>query len=297
MENNIVNKMQLYLEDVENPLGIMSISDHEFTEIRKMVYDNLGIHLTKEKRSLVVGRLQKIVRSHGCSSFKSYLEYIRSDNSGKALSELANSISTNYTYFFREKVHIDFFVKMVLPEAIKRAQQNNSNRLRFWCAGCSHGDEPYSYVMAMMEYFQDKYDLWDAGILATDISGKALQTARKGVYPEDRIKMVPEMFRFRYLKKLSNGMWEVSERVKREVTFRRFNLMNSIFPFKNSFDMISCRNVMIYFDTPTRDALVERFYEWTLPGGYLFIGHSETIPSHVTNYNKIQPAIFRKELQ
>jgi len=276
------------------PLGTMSISDKEFGLIRTLVYEKFGINLTEEKRSLVVGRLQKLVRNLGFQSFKQYYDYLLVDGTGQALDLLVNRISTNYTYFHRESDHFDYFHSTALPEAVKDVKGENSRDLRIWCAGCSSGEEPYMLVMQMLEYFGKEYGMWDAGVLATDISGKALDTAKAGVYSGEGVSRVPSDLKRRYFTKNGNGKIGVSEKVKREVTFRRFNLMNEQFPFKKPFHIIFCRNVMIYFDQPTRNALVMRFHNNTVPGGYLFIGHSETLGRTQTLYDYVMPAVYRK---
>lgn len=275
--------------------GMMSISDQEFKLIRSLVYDRFGINLSDQKRSLVVGRLQKLLRSNGFLTFKQYYDYLRADDKGEALNELINRISTNHTFFFRESVHFDFLRTKVLPEIVAMMKRDNCRDLRIWCAGCSSGEEPYSLVMVMLEYFGKEYGMWDAGILATDISARALDAAASGIYVEEKLAYVPSALKQRYFINRRNGTWEVAERVTREVTFRRFNLINDSFPFKKPFHVIFCRNVMIYFDQGTRDALVKRFYDHTVPGGYFFIGHSESIRRGKAPYDYVMPAVYRKK--
>lgn len=270
------------------------ITDGEFNAIRTLVYDNFGINLTDQKRSLVVGRLQKILRLKGFSSFDQYFQYVKSDTSGAAMGELINRISTNHTYFFREQDHFDFFQQTFLPDITNKLKMQRSKDIRIWCAGCSFGDEPYTFMISMMEYFGSDYKNWDAGLLATDISTVALSAAKSGIYPEERLKLVPPLMKQKYFQKHPDGTWQVNEQLKKEITFRRLNLMNKTFPFSKSFHLITCRNVMIYFDQPTRNALVRRFYDNTAPGGYLFIGHSETLRNDQCPYEYVRPAIYRK---
>lgn len=243
----------------------------------------------------MVSRLQKLLRSHGFLSFKQYYDYLRTDDTGQALNALINRVSTNHTFFFRESTHFDFFCTKVLPEIVAMMKRNNCRDLRIWCAGCSSGEEPYTLAMVMLEYFGQEYGMWDAGILATDISTRALNKAISGIYPADKINNVPFALKQRYFIHQGNGEWVITEKVKKEVTFRRFNLMNETFPFKKPFHVIFCRNVMIYFDQPTRDALVQKFYTQTVPGGYLFLGHSESIRTGKVPYEYIRPAVYRKK--
>ena len=277
----------------KSSLRLTPLSDKAFARLRSLVYEFCGINLTEQKRSLVVGRLNKLIKSLGFADFETYCDYLEKDKSGAAVAELVNRISTNHTFFYREKAHFDFFSQTALPQFEALLKQTGSKDLRIWCAGCSTGEEPYMLVMLMMEYFGRSYANWDAGLLATDISSKALNTAIAGVYPEERLAQLPASFRNKYFTKRGQD-WAVAENVKREVTFRRFNLMNDRFPFKKPFHAIFCRNVMIYFDRPTREALVDRFYRHTLPGGYLFIGHSESLGRERCPYDYVLPALYRR---
>jgi chemotaxis protein methyltransferase CheR len=274
---------------------LMEISDQEFKLMRDLIYQRFGINLTDQKKSLMVGRLQKLIRASGCETFKEYYDHLVNDSSEKALSELIDRISTNHTFFNREKEHFRFFVETALPTVVARLEKENRRELRIWCAGCSTGEEPYMLLMLLAEFFGANYGQWSAGILATDISDRALAIARSGVYTEDRIGEVPEALRRKYFKRLPDGNWGVIDRLKNEATFRRFNLMNAQFPFKKPFHIIFCRNVMIYFDQPTREALIGKFHQFTEPGGYLCIGHSETIGRSQSLYNYLMPATYQKE--
>jgi chemotaxis protein methyltransferase CheR len=274
--------------------GMMPISDAEFAALRNLIQQRFGINLTEQKRSLLVGRLQKLMRTRGFSAFQQYIDFLAGDNSEQGLSELVDLISTNHTYFNREKDHFDYFFDTALPTVIERLKQQQSRDLRIWCAGSSTGEEPYTLAMLTMEYLGSDYKNWNAGLLATDISDRALSAARAGVYPQDRVDQLPAKLRNKYFTPTTGGQLAVIEQVKREVTYRRFNLMNISFPFKNPFQIIFCRNVMIYFDQPTRDALVTRFHRSTEPGGYLFIGHSETLGREQSLYKYLQPALYQK---
>lgn len=273
---------------------LVEIKDEEFNKLRSLIYKNIGINLTEEKRTLLMGRLQKTLKSLNFTNFSQYYDYLVADKTGNALSNLANTISTNHTFFWREKEHFDFFQSTALPEIAARAKQSNSNDIRIWCAGCSTGEEPYTLGFTMMEFFGQEYKKWDAGVLATDISAKVLDYAIKGVYPADRVKMLPDKLINKYFYKTKDGDYEVKDELKREITYRRFNLMNHKFPFKKRFDAIFCRNVMIYFDNPTRETLVNKFYDLLVPGGYLFIGHSESLNRNATKFAYIQPALYKK---
>jgi len=273
--------------------GLMKISDSEFELIRTLVYERLGINLTEAKKSLVVGRLQKTIRSLGFSSFRQYYDHLNADRTGTALDALVNRITTNHTFFNRESNHFAFFSTKVLPEISQRLRLQNSRDLRLWSAGCSSGEEPYMLAMLMLEFFGSEYGLWDAGVLATDISARVLDKAITGIYSDENVGHVPA-FAKRYFTKLGTDSWAVTETVKREVTFRRFNLMNELFPFKRAFHIIFCRNVMIYFDQPTRAGLIRRFHDNLMPGGYFFIGHSESLGREQALFDYVMPAVYRR---
>ena len=272
----------------------IEIKDSEFNDLRDLVYKRLGINLSGEKRALVMGRLQKTLKQKNLKTFGQYYNFVVADKSGSALSDLANLISTNHTYFFRENSHFDYFYSTVLPQIDESLKASTIKDIRIWSAGCSSGEEPYMLVMLMMDYFGTRYKSLNAGILATDISEKALNTANNGVYSDDKINLLPDKYKKKYFKKVGESEWKVNDIVKKEVIFRRFNLMNEVFNFKKQFHVIFCRNVMIYFDEITKNTLVHKFEDLLLMNGYLFIGHSENIKKKLFNLNYILPALYRK---
>jgi chemotaxis protein methyltransferase CheR len=273
--------------------GFIEIKNDEFDKLRILIYNNIGIILSQDKRTLLTGRLQKILRRDGYANFSEYYQHLVNDKSGESISELANTISTNHTFFGREKDHFDYFSKVALPDIILKKGKDKD--LRIWSAGCSSGEEPYTLVMLMMDLLGLDYKLWNAGCLATDISEKVLNIARFGVYPKERMSGVNPTWTKKYFEKSSaSGDMKVIEKVRNEVTFRRFNLMNTEFPFKKKFDVIFCRNVMIYFDEETRIRLIDKFYNLLNDGGYFFIGHSETVNRKFSKFNYIMPAVYQK---
>ena len=274
--------------------NFVEINANEFKLLRQLIYDKIGINLTDQKKTLLAGRLQKILRQFNFKNFDEYYNYLVEDKSGKAISNLANLISTNHTFFGREKDHFDYFKNFVLPPLVKKRKAQNNKDIRIWSAGCSSGEEPYTIIMYMMEFFGNDYKNWDAGILATDISEPVLETAKKGIYSADRLKSMDPVLKRKYFDKLSKEEYRVKDFVRKEVLFRRFNLMNKTFPFKKPFDTIFCRNVMIYFDSQTRHELTEKFYSHTIKEGYLFIGHSETLNRETTRYKYLKPAVYIK---
>lgn len=274
---------------------LMRITDEEFNLLRSLIYKRFGINLTDQKRSLLVGRLQKVLRQTGHTSFKSYYDALLEDSTEQALSQLVDRISTNHTYFYREKSHFDFFIETALPRLKPVLERQNNRDIRIWCAGCSSGEEAYMLLMLLREYLGSQYSRWDGGILATDISSRVLDVARRGIYAEDRLRMLPEHLRRKYFRQLSGGQYEVVDDLRQEATFRRFNLMNDVFPFKKPFHIIFCRNVMIYFDDPTRKTLVAKFHKHTADGGYFFLGHSETLGRGQSLFKYLAPAVYQKQ--
>jgi len=275
---------------------MMPITDQEFNSLRRLIYDRFGINLTDEKRSLLVGRLQKMIRDKKLGTFQNYYDYLKTDSSGEAVSNLINLVSTNYTYFNREKDHFDFFHQTALPAVCERLKKQNRKDLRIWCAGCSTGEEPYTLLMLMHEYLGSQYKNWDGGILATDISEQVLLKAQQGTYAADKVASLPDNLQRKYFNKRDNGQMQVCDSLRNEVTFRRFNLMNKTFPFKKPFQIVFCRNVMIYFDQQTRNALVQRFHQSMEPEGYFFIGHSETLGRDSELFRYLLPAAYQKGL-
>jgi len=266
----------------------------EFEMIKTLVKDQFGINFDDQKIGLVENRIQRIIRSGDFGNFADFIRYLEKDTTKRQLSDLVDCLSTNHTYFFREKSHFDFFFSKALPEVVATLQKNNTWDLRIWCAACATGEEAYTLQMLLMEYFGNKYPFWNAGILATDISSQALDFARKGIYSADRVGMIPKSLKEKYLTRLPTGDWKVIDKIRREVTFRRFNLVNKRFPFKNQFHIIFCRNVMIYFDIPTRRNLVEEINTWTTPGGYFFTGCSESIDRSIKTFEHVIPAVYKK---
>ena len=273
--------------------ALSSLSDNEFNKIRDLVYKISGIKLSDIKKPLVVGRLKKIMLDNGFNSFMDYYNFVINDKSGEALNTLITRISTNHTFFNRESEHFEFFSDKALPVVHKQLLNKNSKDLRIWCAASSSGEEPYMIIMRMLDFYHDKPG-WDMRLLATDISHKVLKEAIEGIYTDDSISKLPVNFRNKYFDSIDNGKnWQVKPQIRSRVMYKKFNLMHD-FPFKAQFDMIFIRNVMIYFDQVTRQTLVDKLYKFTKPGGFLFIGHSETLNNIETDFKFIQSSVYRK---
>ncbi|MBF0442442.1 MAG: protein-glutamate O-methyltransferase CheR [Oligoflexales bacterium] len=285
-ENNAINPFEK---------EVIQITDDEFKKLSALVYQKIGINLPESKRTLLMVRLQRIVRELGFTTFDQYYNHIITDHTGSALSELASRISTNYTFFYRESQHFDFFKDTALPEIIKNQEKRRLRNLRIWCAGCSSGEEPYMLVMLMKEKMGFNYSAWDAGVLATDISEDMIKIAKEAVYPKESVEKVPEQIKKRYFKPCGDGDFSVIDEVRREVTIRKYNLISKETPFNTKFHVIFCRNVMIYFDRTTRNDVVRKLSNLLFPGGYLFIGHSETIEREIGGLKYVVPSVYMKK--
>ena len=270
---------------------MIEITEKEFMLLSEYIHRNYGIHLKKEKKTLVIGRLHNVLEQEGFTNFTDYYKHITSDISGKAVVILIDKITTNHTFFMRETNHFYYFRDKVLPYLASSVKDKD---LRIWCAASSSGEESYTLAMIIDEFFGKEKMLWDTKILATDISEKVLDIAKKGVYANEKIAELPSYWKINYFKKLNDESAILIDKIKNEVIYRKLNLMDAVFPFKRKFHTIFCRNVMIYFDNQTKDQLINKLYDHMEYGGYLFIGHSESINRMTTRFKYIMPAVYRK---
>jgi chemotaxis protein methyltransferase CheR len=270
---------------------VIQITEQEFEKLAGFIQRYYGIQLKKEKHTLLTGRLHKLLTDLGIQTFSEYYDYLMKDTTGKAVAVLIDKISTNHTFFMREPDHFEYFRESVLP-FLKASVK--SRDLRVWCAASSTGEEPYTLAMILRDYFGGLQPAWETTVLATDISQAALEVAREGIYSQERVAPLPKAWSMKYFRKLDAQSVMVSDALKQEVIFRRFNLMEEVFPFRQKMHVIFCRNVMIYFDQKTKDRLVEKFYALLEDGGYLFIGHSESLNRDATRFKYIRPAVYRK---
>jgi len=271
---------------------MVTITDNEFKQLAEYIKSNYGIYLKDEKHTLVIGRLHTVLENMGFDNFTDYYKYVTYDRSGHAVATLVNKITTNHTYFMREANHFSYFKDKVLPYLITTIKDRD---LRVWCAACSSGEESYTLAMILDEFFGGDKMFWDTKVLATDISNTVLEGARRGIYSNDKIAPLPTLWKNNYFKKYDKDNFILLDRIKNEVVYRNFNLMSKIFPFKKKFHTIFCRNVMIYFDNDTRRELINKFYDSLEYGGYLFIGHSESIDRNTNPFKYIMPSVYRKE--
>ncbi len=270
------------------------LTEREYELFRKLVYAHSGINLGSEKQHLVRARLGKRLRSGRFRSFKDYYEHVLNDKTGEELAQLLDAISTNTTHFYRERRHFELISQMV--NDILKASAHSPRTIRIWSAGCSSGEEPYSIAMTIHDIIKNRSGI-ELKILATDLSVQMLSHAKLGVYEAIRLGTLPPAFARNYFVHYGNrksGQVQVVPEIRKLITFARFNLMQQTFPFKHAFDAIFCRNVMIYFDRPTQEALVGRFHRHLKPGGLLLIGHSESLNAIKHDYHYVEPAAYRK---
>lgn len=271
----------------------MSLSDKEFQKISEFMYRHCRLNLHDGKKELVQTRLNKRLRQLGIDNYDSYLKFVESEPGGNELTIMVDSLTTNMTYFFRENEHFEYLKN----EVFSKINSRNTNRLRIWSAGCSSGEEPYSMAIVMKENIPG-IDFMDALILASDISTRVLQQGVAGEYSVEALKHTNPALRNKYFDRCDekNGVkkFRVKDSVKKLVKFRQLNLMDT-WPIQGKFDIIFCRNVMIYFDKQTQQELLGRFYNALHPGGLFLVGHSESLAGVTSDFKYVGPMIYGRE--
>lgn len=266
----------------------LKLSSPQFDKISRLVYQISGIDLHEGKEELVKARLIKRLRHLKIYDFNQYLKYIANDKSGIEIGAMVDILTTNKTNFFRESEHLDFLKNEIIPSWGK-------GPIRIWSAGCSSGEEPYSIAIVLSETIPN-IDNRDIKILATDISDRMMERAREGIYDEESLKTMSLQLKHKYFHKTNTGpghKYRVNAKLQYLISFAKLNLMES-WPMKGPFDVIFCRNVMIYFDRPTQENLVKRFWHLLREGGYLLVGHSESLSFLAHEYRYLMPAVYQK---
>jgi len=271
--------------------GELQLTAREFREIRDLAHRRFGLDLKQGKEALVAARLGKKLRKLGFETFAQYHHYILTDSTGDALIELIDALTTNHTSFLRERAHFELLARAANEEF------GGVSVLRVWSAACSSGEEPYSIAMCLAQAL-GKSPARDFRILATDISTQVLDTARRGVYPVGRFSDVPDTLRRAYLLRgrgEAEGFYKVKPELGKRIEFDRFNLIEP-FSQRGLFHVIFCRNVMMYFDKPTQQDIVQRLSACLERGGYLFVGHAESLTGveHALQY--VRPATYRNHM-
>lgn len=266
----------------------VELTDKQFERVSRIVYDHAGINLKKGKEALVKARLAKRMRALGIRSIDDYMKFLETDKNRNELDFMIDVMTTNKTNFFREPAHFDYLKSRILPEITGR-------KMRLWSAACSSGEEPFSMAILLREVIPD-IDLKDILILATDISRQMLGKAKLAQYTEACVRDIPPDILHRHFTRFKSGgetVYRVNDNVRGLIRLAWLNLMDS-WPMKGPFDVIFCRNVMIYFDRRTQQKLVNRFYTLLRPGGHLFVGHSEGLTAITHDFKYIRPATYRK---
>ncbi|MBF0558035.1 MAG: protein-glutamate O-methyltransferase CheR [Nitrospirae bacterium] len=290
----------MMMDNILHECNTEALSDTLFALFSELIYKTAGIKLNARKKVLLLSRLQKRLNALGLRRFEDYYKRVKSDDEERII--MLNCIATNTTTFFREKHHFDFLRNNIMPELLVKKAQNKT--IRIWSAGCSTGEEPYSIVITLCEALtnsarcHEPWNGWDIKVLATDISTKVLENAELGIYELDQVPghmAAGDMARY-FLKGNGEnaGKVKVRDYLGEIIRFRRLNLKEEVYPLSNVFDVIFCRNVMIYFDDEMKEHVLSKFHHHLVPGGYLFLGHSETI----FGKNKFNPAfitVYRKQ--
>lgn len=276
-----------------------ALSEKDFRRLSGFIHNECGIKMPEAKKVLLEARLRKRLRILGMHSYSEYCDYLFSPEGARdELIHMIDVVTTNKTDFFREAGHFDYLVRTALPELIKLYGTNARRKYTIWSAGCSTGEEPHTLAMVLNE-FAEQYNGFYFSILATDISTRVLEHARRGIYKEEVVQPVPMAMKMKYLlkgKDKNKGLVRATPQLRSLIEFRRLNFMDSDFGMKEPVDIIFCRNVIIYFDRPTQEKLLNRFANHLIPGGYLFMGHSETLNGLNVPLLSAGPMVYRKSL-
>lgn len=273
------------------------MTDREFQRFSSYIYDQVGIQLPVAKRTMLEGRLQKRLKILTLDSFEEYGRYVFSPEGQRdELIHLIDVVTTNKTDFFREPTHFEHLVKFVLPEVARHRQCSQSEPFRIWSAGCSSGEEPYTMAMVLNE-FAESHRGFRYSILASDISTRILEAAKTGIYQEDRAANIVPYLQKKYLlrsRDRDRHLVRICPELRAQVRFRRINFMDATFGINEHMDVIFCRNVIIYFNKTTQQELMHKFHRMLRPGGYLFLGHSETLNGLDAEFVTVASTVYRK---
>ena len=272
-----------------------SMSDAEFARYRKLIYSRAGICLTPPKKALLEARLSRRLRELGLESFFDYYECIEADQSGSELVQLLDRVATNETHFFREPRQFEFLETTLLPDWLAQGDAGVRPRhVRLWSAGCSTGEEPYSLAMMLLDHLPPARG-WKLEIVGTDLSSRAVEAAQRAIWPIAKAKEIPDKYLKRFMLKgvgAQTACMKAGAEIRSIVRCLNLNLNAESYPLPGGFDLIFCRNVMIYFDAPTRARVVERLLRHMAPGGYLFVGHAESLTGSCAQLRHVVPTVY-----
>jgi chemotaxis protein methyltransferase CheR len=275
------------------------LSSREFKQLSRMIHEQFGIQMPPEKKVMLESRLRKRLKTLGMDTFKEYCTYLFSDEGMQLeLVHMVDVVTTNKTDFFREAQHFDYLVNHALPDLILKYGTGIRRELAVWSAGCSSGEEPYTLSMVFSEFGKHYPGIrFDYFILATDLSTRVLKKASQAIYRMDQVRDVPMIYKKQYLlrsKKKNEALVRIVPELRERVRFRRLNFMDNDFQMREPMDLIFFRNVMIYFDRATQKRLIDKFYQLLVPGGFLFLGHSESISGYATPFQQVAPSVYRR---
>ncbi len=271
-----------------------ALTEHDFRRFQSIIYRTAGIHLSQTKRAMLAARLSKRLRALQIARYDEYLEHLQS--SSDEIVEMLDCVATNETRFFREQKQFQFLESVLIPRWKAEAEAGKRARsVRVWSAGCSTGAEPYSLAMALLAAFSCGPE-WQISILATDLSMRALDAAVNGIWPVEQAATIPEAWLKRFMLRgrgSQQGKMKAGEEIRSVITFLRVNLNDDDYPVGNGFDLILCRNVLIYFDGPSRRGAIDRLIDRLVPGAFLFIGHAETLHGVTARVRHVAPTIYQ----
>jgi len=275
----------------------LALKDNEFQRLSVFIFDQVGIKLPPVKKTMLQARLQKRLKSHNIDTFEAYTDFVLSPEGQRTeLIHFIDVVTTNKTDFFREPAHFDYLTRTALPTIMQSRGDCLRKPVRIWSAGCSSGEEPYTLAMVLSEFADDRQD-FRFTILASDISTRILERAKNAIYPEDSTYTISPPLKKKYLLRSrdpNSSLVRICPELRSLVVFKRINFMNNDFGLSNKMDIIFCRNVVIYFDKPPQQALMRKFHRQLRPGGYLFLGHSETLNGMDVDFRAVSSTVYRK---
>lgn len=292
-----MQQQRIQNKELRQSIADTSLNEKQLQRVADFIGDKVGIQLSMDKQKLVEGRLRRRLTALKLPDFESYLNHTLDSYEGENEQlQLVDVITTNKTHFYREPQHFDYLESTAIVEMEKMLTTESRESLNFWSAGCSSGEEPYTLSIILNE-LRAKRRSFNFNILATDISHSCLTTANRGVYTERQAEAIPLELRKKYLLRSRNSaddLVQMGEALRKTVQFESLNLMDKQFNVAQKMDAIFCRNVMIYFNNKLREELVERFENQLVKGGYLFVGHSESLNGHEHNLKQVSPMVYRK---
>ncbi|MBF0177341.1 MAG: chemotaxis protein CheR [Magnetococcales bacterium] len=279
------------------PSRNVGLSDKDFKRLSDFIYQQAGILMPMSKKTMLTARIQKRLRTLHMGSFEEYVELVLDPHhKGEELIHFIDAVTTNKTDFFRESNHFEYLKGTVLPELVQTVGAGLQRRLMVWSAACSTGEEPYTLAMVIKEFGVATGKNFNANILATDLSTKVLKKAAMGIYEMEKVAPVPMHLKKKYMLKNKNPqkpMVKMGEELRSMIRFQQLNFMDADYRLRDRIDVIFCRNAIIYFDRPTTEAIVNKFCRHLIPGGYLFVGHSETLNNLKVPLVQVAPTIYQ----